>query len=275
MFSFFKKHRMLFIVVTIVLCVFLVFVVPLIINWVYEIPAFWSFLEMNWKAEVMLTYYGTLLGALATIVAVVITILFTVDNQKSERKLSIKPYLSSKMIPFQKLLENTYNNECTYFIISKGMIEYDSEMPKQLEQDLKDYDSYQKVNAKASLVNNIAKNTPSFPYLKSKAVMLYSIENYGANTAIDLSISINDLSSMNFCLKVGESKHCCLIFDKYYFDKYNIVQLLYTDINSMAKYRQTERFIIDSSNSAFPSIGQTNGDFLTKPEEINKKSMKK
>lgn len=269
MFSFFKNHRILFIVVTIVLSVFLVFVVPIIINWLYEIPAILPFLEMNWKADVMLAYYGTLLGAFATIVAVVITILFTVENQKSERKLSIKPYLTSKINPFQKLLENTYHNDCTYFKISRGLIEYDSEMPKQLEQDLKDYDSYQKVNAKASLVNNIAKNTPSFPYLKSKAVVLYSIENYGANTAIDLSVSINDLASHEFCLKVGESKHCCLIFDKHYFDKYIFVQLLYTDINSMAKYKQTERFIIDTKILPFPSIVQINGDYLTRPEEIN------
>ena len=89
-----QKQRKIF---KVVLWVFLVFLlvlgIPAGINECYKMNGDYTTL---WSAADVLSYYGTLLGATATIVAVVWTIRFSKTQQQEERILAAKPWLTSK-----------------------------------------------------------------------------------------------------------------------------------------------------------------------------------
>lgn len=69
---------------------FTVIIVPLIINYLYRIGVNNPFFVTFWDAKDVLSYYGTLLGATATIIAVIMTIDHTNKNNQDVRKHSEK-----------------------------------------------------------------------------------------------------------------------------------------------------------------------------------------
>ena len=66
--------------------------VPLIINESYKMNSGYM---TCWDASDVLSYYGTILGATATIIAVILTIRFSKKQQREERIIGAKPWLSS------------------------------------------------------------------------------------------------------------------------------------------------------------------------------------
>ena len=114
-----KKDRIIKIVIiilSILVGAFAVVCVPLIINYCYlENKIF----ETVWDGAELLGYYGSILGAVATIIAVVMTIKFTIKNQKEEKKLSIRPYLQTNIIYFSDFDEDTSIGNIKVFNIAK------------------------------------------------------------------------------------------------------------------------------------------------------------
>ena len=55
-------------------------IVPLGIDWAFKEPALCPVLEVAWKVEDALSFYGSLLGAAATIFVLLRTIKFTVER---------------------------------------------------------------------------------------------------------------------------------------------------------------------------------------------------
>ena len=94
-----KKCKKLFwIVFSIIVVMLFVFVIPIVINWLYSRHASIPLFAMSWDAKDALAFYGSILGAGATILALVATFRFTSNNQKGEQKLAIKPNLQTKFI---------------------------------------------------------------------------------------------------------------------------------------------------------------------------------
>jgi len=83
-------YKKIWIWICIIVILIVLISIPFIINESYK--AVWGYITM-WGAEELLAFYGNLLAAVTTIVSVIITILFTVNNQKKERKLAVKPFL--------------------------------------------------------------------------------------------------------------------------------------------------------------------------------------
>ena len=76
-----KKTITSTVLITVIL-IFFVFVVPIIINWMYKTPARLPIFAMSWEAKDVLSFYGSILGAAATIIALTKTIKFTRENQR-------------------------------------------------------------------------------------------------------------------------------------------------------------------------------------------------
>ncbi|MDR3585545.1 MAG: hypothetical protein P4L59_09490 [Desulfosporosinus sp.] len=94
-----KEHKIKVGVIVIIL-----FLLPiLIVHSLFKITASCNWLVANWTAGDILVYSGELLGATAAISAIILTIIFTQENQKSERQLSIKPHLQTEHQPIFKL----------------------------------------------------------------------------------------------------------------------------------------------------------------------------
>jgi hypothetical protein len=80
--KFINEHKVIF-----VLIVIGIFVLPIIIvHILYKFTAPYTWLVAEWEAGDLLNYCGAMLGAAATIIAIILTITFTVENQKIERK---------------------------------------------------------------------------------------------------------------------------------------------------------------------------------------------
>lgn len=67
-FEFIKKYKVLSIFLAILFVVIIAFLIPLIINWLYTIPACCSFFAVKWEAKDALSFYGAVLAFLGTVV---------------------------------------------------------------------------------------------------------------------------------------------------------------------------------------------------------------
>lgn len=67
-----------------------------------------------WRGEDVLSYYGSLLGAVATIIAVILTIKFTVEKEKKERKEAVKPYLQTRSRTIYSLSDKVFDEDVVY-----------------------------------------------------------------------------------------------------------------------------------------------------------------
>ena len=74
------KHKKILVLFLIILILFLIFGVPLLINWLYSLPPIFY---TNWSAADVLGYYGTLLGTAAAI----LTLYFGLWQYRTEHRL--------------------------------------------------------------------------------------------------------------------------------------------------------------------------------------------
>ena len=64
----FLKKNWLAVVGCVIAVLFSVVGVPLLINWVFSIPAWCDFFAVDWEAKDALSYYGSALGFIGTII---------------------------------------------------------------------------------------------------------------------------------------------------------------------------------------------------------------
>lgn len=260
----------------------LFFVIPIVINRLYEIPAEVPIFAMSWEAKDVLSFYGSVLGAGATIIALSETIRFTQKSQQEERKLSIKPRLDSKWKDCSiKALDLPSRDIFAYIEYSETNIISSDQVPKELsrfiwlskklEQINKNSDNSADIYA-AKVLKDKAKEK-YLEYMKHHAMLLYTLYNYGANNAIDVKFEINGIVAIPpFCVSINEPKYLVLIFNDDMMGDGELdvnVKVTYTDICSTGKYEQQENFSVFKDNFEFIS----SQDFeckLSSPKEIIK-----
>ena len=264
--QFYKKHKIITIVISIVSFIILVFVIPICINWLYERSAPVSWLNMSWGAKDVLSFYGSLLGAVATILALIATIMFNRESQKEERKLSIKPYLQTNHFSTKNIFNKTFENRITYVSIHITGSEVTDYMPSEIEDLFILKSRYPKDT------NYINKYVDE--YFEHSFLMIYEIKNYGAGNAVNVKLEIKggEVYIEDFCVGVSETKKFAIIFDDTllsdtdpYIFRFNII---YTDVCSLGKYFQSESFKFFRLESGELAFSQANEDFLSAPKEI-------
>lgn len=278
-----KKYKKSFWIVSSILAVILfVFVIPILINLAYNKPATIPLFAMSWEAKDILAFYGSILGAGATIFALVATIRFTAKSQKEERKHSIKPRLDSKMrIYNDKILSISEEDNFIFVDYSESLKVTSRLIPDEvvdiIAKDKKASAPNKKGIDKVLQFNDEAIfNKTLSDYLKSHILILYELNNYGANNAIDVEFIINQSIVYNsFCIPIKEPVRFLLIFNKDILKdedelKRIDVSIIYTDICSLGLYSQEESFqLVPDTNGL--STFQMGEQQLSKPREITEK----
>lgn len=265
------------------MCIFgallFVLVIPILINLAYSKPAFIPWLAMSWDAKDALAFYGSILGAGATIIALVATIRFTTNSQKKERKLSIKPRLDSKWKNItREILSFAKGDDYIFINCTDDKIVSSIQVPDDL---INLVEKQKKANTgltgNASTDYLIGECKKAFAkayteYQNSHFVLLYEVSNYGAN-AIEINFRINeDMVYMPFCIGTNEKVKFIIAFDKKFVGnspKRINIELIYTDVCSLGWYSQEESFILGLSNTEF-QLEQALETKLNSPKEIPK-----
>lgn len=278
-----KKYKKLIWIITCLVAVILfIFVIPIFINHLYSRPASIPLFAMSWEAKDALAFYGSILGAGATILALVATIRFTARSQKEERKLSIKPRLDSKMRIYTNKILTISEKDNFIFVDYSDSLKVTS---KLIPDEVVDIIAKDK-KASAPNKKGIDKvlqfgyendfNKTLADYAKSHILILYELNNYGANNAIDVEFIINQSIVYNsFCIPTKEPVRFLLIFNKDIFkdeDEYKRINIsiIYTDICSLGLYAQEESFQLVPDTNGLNTF-QSGEQQLSKPREIAEK----
>ena len=238
----------------VLIMLFLIFGVPFVINLAYTTPAVHPMFVMDWSGADALAYYGALIGAFATIYVLRRTIRFTIENQKEERILSIKPYLHSysRQITLRvdpMLSDVTWVVEVTESQLYSVTHRYN---PTELEDSFENY-----------------------------IFILYELENAGANSAVNLQFLLNGRKCVpNFCIASDSRKKFLFVIKKSLVRKEKTgfpmsISIGYSDICSYQWYEQNESFSIHVTSNYEGAYVQCAEGFLTEPHVVEKDKKEK
>ena len=243
-----------------------VFGVPMIINALYIKNKGYM---TAWSGEDVLAYYGSLLGATATIIAVVLTIKFTVNNQKEERKVSVKPYLQTKYQLLSSYSAGQFDNVDLFIQYKKGLIETARELPTWLQKiEILNHKSseYNDISGRLSIKREIEEINKR--YFKNNYIIDYRIKNYGSNTAIDVGLYLNGMCLLpKFCIGTNDEKQFVIMMSEDDNETLLSIVLEYFDVYSIGKYQQKESFLLRKYGEELQVV-QFKENLLTSPEEV-------
>lgn len=270
-----KKTILRSVIATIAL-IFFIFVIPIAINWMYKTPAKLPIFAMSWEAKDVLSYYGSILGAVATIIALTATIKFTRENQKEERKLSIRPYLQTSKFNYTSFEGIPTTKDVIYMDIKPNIVNYQGGVPDDISGiiDLKNKRVFDKTYNLDGIDNGMYISNVN-NYFSSRYLLCYEIKNCGAGNAINVSLNINSRCFVpSFCVTTTESAKIMFILNKELLEssgEYTLkIAFVYNDIASLGKYYQTETIIFSNKNKygELKTIQRADG-LLTPPMEIS------
>ncbi len=259
------------IVLCVVLGFFLVFGIPFLINWAFTYLSF-EWLQIKWGASDALSYYGSLMGASATIYVLRKTILFTEKNQKAERVLTIRPYLQTYQRHYADVCTIPESDDILYFTVTNGIMTIERDTPDciaRLKMYHKKLHNREPINGKEKAICESI-NTDFF---KNNYVMSYEIENCGAGNAVDVNLKINERPLfMNFCITTNKTKQMVFIFNNDLIKNTSAtllnLSITYTDVASLAQYVQCEKFRFSRSHNDNLQMVQFGEDLLTRPQQV-------
>lgn len=260
------------------LFILLVFVIPIAINWIYEQPALMPLFAMSWEAKDVLGFYGSLLGsvigAAATIYVLRKTIQFTVDNQKEERKLAVRPYLETQKYQYTDFSKISCGENTVFLMISKALITYQAEVPDVIIDKQKQIDRYRRSNVKNPIGIDL-EDYVGIEYLAKNYILQIDLVNCGAGNAINVEFTMNQRPLLQaFCVTTQTPKRFICILNEDLIDDDTCeleFMLKYGDISSCAKYIQSEKVLFFRGHDNKLTTSQRSRDLLTPPIEIKEK----
>lgn len=254
-----KEHKIRIGIIAIVLFLFPI----LIVHSLFTITSPCKWLIANWTAGDVLVYCGEVFGAVATIIAIIFTIIFTQENQQIERKLSIKPHIQTEHRPIYNSdkLMGLVNNRAlfvTYPIDEREIIGSSYELPYFLRE-----------SEKKDPEKEILKTLDS---LRKFYIIQYTISNAGAGNALNLSFTIDANPVIPpFSLTVNDTKIFVIILKAELLkDIRRSIQIkhVFQDVASIAKYEQHETITLLKEDNGMLKLSQHLNDLLSQPQEI-------
>ena len=271
--KYFNTKKIIIIIASIIVAT----IVPFAINELYRVND--GYITI-WGAEDVFSFYGDLLGAIATIGAVYLTIDYSVYREQQNYKKTICPFLSTSYFPqydyedFMKKKENVlYVN-----IERNGDISISQVVPEKIKQIKRTIDANQKIDlskvetneVRAAIKNNYQKE---IDFLMNNYVMEYSLENYGGGNALEVEMRINGKKIMQpFAISTHHQKIYRLVVDvsdvvlegEYLLN----IEYTYYDQTRLGKYSQKECIHIARDKDKTLTSAQSLTDFISVPEEI-------
>ena len=257
--SLFKKYwksLLIFFVVAII-------IIPFLIHVCFKINMPIKFLQAEWSAGDVLAFYGVLVGAVATVWGVYLSIQYSRSNYQEDVKNRVLPFIAlttlkvrSKFSPFhiadirKKIADpneyEEYKVEKIYYVIEKGKITAQTGLTQEQEEKLKQGGWRWETNDSGT-TQLICVDLVTLPF---------ELENVGNGAANRFRIGLNAQTTEEKAwqyttpmpLKVGETLYVHVYCEDGVESKGNyILDLVYEDIYGN-KYRQRYGIIIDNPN---------------------------
>lgn len=267
--DFWFKHKKAIIEIVVwgLAAIVFIFAIPIVINWVYKFPASSPIFAMDWEAKDVLSFYGSLLGAAATIFVLTETINFTRENQKEERKLSIKPYLETQKYNYTDFDNLPDDKNIIYMEIKPNIISSQAGIPEEIRDIIES-------NSRKIFDQDYSMNVKN--YFDEHYLLYYEISNCGAGNAINVVMKINNEPvGQSFCITTASPKRFMFILNRALLEEFKkseykfVLCFEYSDIASIANYSQTETIMFFNRNSLITY--QNDSGMLSKPKEIEVK----
>lgn len=265
---FLGKHKIRIIVIAIA-----VFFFPLVaIHLLFIIHLPWTWLQAQWSAGEVLEYCGSIVGAVATIIAIILTILMTYDlhnkeikSQERKYKLSIKPHLQTSH-------NNINRNDAIKLCDGKTIyVTYPLEDGNETPGSSFSLPFLVEKNTSASSVQNVM---DELIFMKEHYIIRYSISNVGAGNAINIQFSINEKSVVpGFSLVVNDQIVFVFVFAASLLRQNSReinFNFEYNDVASIGKYEQHEKIALYVDGETLNS-SQCTTDMISMPKPTRKK----
>lgn len=159
MLRFMKKYKYQIIIVLIIALI----CIPLGIHILFSVPAPFAFLCAKWTAGDVLSFYGTIISAVCTVLGVFLSIQYAQENYKEDTEKRVLPYIG-----LTKLDEKNKNN--IFNIIS----------PQDIPDDESGYKEF--LSEKCCFIINNGEIIPKYDLSKSQKALLM---NCGMEETID------------------------------------------------------------------------------------------
>lgn len=240
------------------------FLLPiLMVHTLFKISAPCKWLVPNWTAGDVLLYCGAVLGASATILAIILTIIFTQKNQKDERRLSIKPHLQTEHQPIfntDKAISQV-SNKAVFVIFPHNESESIGstyEPPYILRKP--------EETAKEREIISV------LDFSRRYYIIQYTLSNVGAGSALNMSFTIDDKVVIPpFSLRVNDAKVFVIILKAELLKETTRslrFKYEYQDVASIAQYEQHETIVLFKEGNGSLNSRQLTKDVISQPREI-------
>ncbi|MBQ4631286.1 MAG: hypothetical protein IJB70_09910 [Clostridia bacterium] len=198
-----------------------------------------------------LSFIGELLGAAATIIAVIATIKYEKAKEIREKIIEAKPWLTTnnELISNKKRFNELIENDILYVHKNGAKFGTSKIIPPSLKNE-------------------------NYQFNQNQCIVNYTFLNGGGNTATLLSVKLNNEELLPpFCLTTNREQRWILILQANESDSETPYTLTFTygDIVSDTKYIQTETLRI-KKDSVGVTLVQNVDEVITQPEKIGGKS---
>ena len=194
-------------------CVLFLIIIPLVINWLFKKPALFELFHAEWYASDALSFYGTILASITTIMGVYLSIDYAQKNYREDESNRVRPYfalthLKSKSkyswlddtAEIDECMENhksariyeEYKAERIFIILKRSSINYKYELTQEQK------DILETGGMKWQEIGKGARALTSLEYIS----LPFEIENVGNGTALCLQVGFytedTDKMGINF-----------------------------------------------------------------------------
>ncbi len=257
------EHKALSVLIALVL-----FFVPIIIvHILFKIIAPYKWLIADWNSGDILVYCGSMFGAVATIVAIILTIRFTEYNQKQERRLSSRPLLQTENLYCSK--EKALEEKANLAIYITYPFNENNEIGSSREP--------QYVITKPQTQDKTKATMEGLYFARDYYLFQYNVKNVGAGNAAKLLFTIDKKPVMPpFSIAVNETKiFVVLLKAELIKDEERLIyfEFEFEDVASLAKYEQHEQLLFYKDKEEFLTSSQKMADIITMPREIPTRSL--
>lgn len=243
-----KHHKLL----SFLIIIGIIFIPIIVIHLLFSIYPSNDWWIAKWSAGELLDYFGSIMGAVATIIALIVTIIYTNDSQKKQNILSVKPYLQSEYIPIFNYNEITNNSSKPFYITFGSNISSSSVEPYMFNR-MKE-DGFDKIF-----------------FFSRYYIIKYKIKNVGANSAVNIKWTLNNKPIIpEFAISKNEIFECVIVIDSSILENNKATLKLkyeFDDVLGLASYFQEETIEITKDDTGITSSQGIN-NILSSPKKI-------
>ena len=243
-----KQHKLLSFSI-ILGVIFIPIIVIHILFSIYPANDWWI---SKWSAGELLDYFGSIMGAISTIIALIVTIIYTNDSQRKQNILSVRPYLQSEYMPMFNYTDiEKYSSNPLYIVFSSSITSSSAEPYMLNEMKKQDFNKSE--------------------FFKKHYLINYTLKNVGADNATNIKWTLNNNPIIpEFALSKDERAEYVIVVNSSILEHNKAIlnfKYEFDDVLGLASYRQEETIDIIKDDVGLTSL-QDKDNLLSSPKRI-------